>query len=101
MIRVSVLYPRTSGKKFDLEYYQNHHMPLVKKRLTPIKVEIDIGVPNQQGQDAPYIAIGHMTFESKEQLVAKYGPAAQELRADIPNYTDIQPIMQTSEVIAI
>jgi uncharacterized protein (TIGR02118 family) len=59
------------------------------------------GIPNHQGEPSPYIAIGYMTFESTEQLVAKYGAAAQELHADIPNYTDIDPVIQLSEVIEI
>jgi uncharacterized protein (TIGR02118 family) len=101
MIRVSVLYPRITGKKFDLEYYKNHHMPLVKKRLAPLRVEIDVGIPNEQGQDAPYVAIAHMTFTSKEELAARHAPVAQELQADIPRYTDIEPITQLSDVIAI
>jgi uncharacterized protein (TIGR02118 family) len=101
MIRVSVLYPRTSGKRFDLEYYQRHHMTLVKERLTPLKVEIDIGIPNNQNQPPHHIAIGHMTFETMEKLVVKYDAAAQELHADIPNYTDIEPIIQLSEIIEI
>jgi uncharacterized protein (TIGR02118 family) len=101
MIRVSVLYPKIAGKRFDVAYYKNNHMPLVKKRLRPITVEIDIGIPNEQGQDAPYIAIAHMTFASREQLAAVFAPAAQELRADIPHYTDIEPITQLSEVISI
>jgi uncharacterized protein (TIGR02118 family) len=101
MVRVAVLYPRTDGKKFDLEYYKNHHMQLVKQRLTPLRIEIDLGVPNARGQNAPYIAIGYMTFGSMDELVTRYGAAAKELRADISNYTDIDPIMQISEVISI
>jgi uncharacterized protein (TIGR02118 family) len=101
MIRVAVLYPRTTGKKFDLEYYKNHHMQLVKQKLTPLKIEIDLGVPNSRSKDSPYIAIGYMTFESVDEMVARYGAAAKELLADIPNYTDIEPLMQISEVITI
>jgi uncharacterized protein (TIGR02118 family) len=96
-----VSYPRTAGKKFDFAYYRNHHMPLVKDRLSPLKVEIDAGIPNHQGEPSPYFAVGHMTFESMEQLVARYGAAANELRADIPNYTDVEPIVQISEIIEI
>lgn len=76
-------------------------MPLVKEKLTPLKVEIDAGIPNNQGQPSHYVAIGHMTFETMEQLVAGYGTAAQELHADIPNYTDIEPIIQLSEIVEI
>ena len=101
MIRVSVSYPRSAGKRFDFEYYRNCHMPFVKARLTPIRVEIDAGIPNHQGELSPYVAIGHMTFESMEQFVTRYGSVARELRADIPNYTDIEPVVQLSEVIEI
>ena|SRR6266702_799332 len=101
MIRVSVSYPRTAGKQFDMEYYQNRHMPLVKERLAPVKVEIDAGIPNYLGEPSPYIAVGYMTFESMQHLLTSYGAAAQELHADIPNYTDIEPVIQLSEVIEI
>lgn len=100
MIRVLVLYPRTAGKKFDFEYYKNNHMPLVKRRLNPIKVEIDIGIPSRD-QPSPYIAVSHLLFESREQLAAGYGPAAQELNEDKLKFTDIEIITQISEVTEI
>jgi uncharacterized protein (TIGR02118 family) len=101
MVRVSVLYPRTAGKKFDFEYYKNRHMPLVKERLSPINVEIDAGLPNHLGEASPYFAVGYMTFESMEQLAVRYAGAMPELLADIPNYTDIEPIVQLSEVFVV
>jgi uncharacterized protein (TIGR02118 family) len=100
MVRVLVLYPRTGGKKFDLEYYRNRHIPLVKERLKPVKVEIDLGLPNQ-GQPSPYIAVSHLTFESREQLIENYGSAANELLNDKLRFTDIEIITQISEVIEI
>lgn len=101
MIRVSVLYPRTAGKKFDMEYYKTRHMPLVKERLRPANIEIDAGVPNHLGEPSPYFAVGHMTFDSLEQLALSYAGAVQELHADIPNYTDIEPVVQLSEVFVV
>ena len=29
MVKVSVIYPNTEGKKFDLDYFCNTHLPLV------------------------------------------------------------------------
>jgi len=29
MIKVSVLYPNGEGKKFDMDYYFNQHVPMV------------------------------------------------------------------------
>lgn len=101
MIRLTALYPRSAGKKFDLEYYKNHHMPLVQRLLSPLKVEIDAGVPNQQGEPSPYIAVGYVTFTSLEHLAAGFGAAQDALHADIAHYTDIEPIIQISEVIEI
>ena len=97
MIRVLVLYPRTPRRRFDLEYYTNHHIPLVKRRLSPIKVEVDLGVSSPD-KPSPYIAVSHLLFESREQLAASYGPAAQELNEDKRQFTDIEIITQISEV---
>src|SRR5262249_11372476 len=47
MIRVSVLYPTSEGKKFDVDYYVNKHMKLVRERLTAfglVRTEVDKGV---------------------------------------------------------
>ena len=65
MVRVLVLYPRIEGKKFDFNYYKNHHMKLVKEKLNPVKVEIDFGIVNQENP-SPYIVVSHMIFESQE-----------------------------------
>ena len=39
MIKVSVLYPFAAGCRFDLDYYCNRHMPLVKERLGAARAE--------------------------------------------------------------
>ncbi len=100
MIRVLVLYPRIEGKRFDFEYYKNYHMPLVKRRLNPTKVEIDLGL-SLQDQPSPYIAVSHLTFESMEQLADRYNSAAQELNEDKLKFTDIEIITQINEVIEV
>lgn len=101
MIRVSVSYPRGENDRFDFEYYLKNHMPLVKERLSPLTAEVDAGIPNPFGQPSPNIAIGYMTFDSMEQFVTSFSAAAPELMADIPNYTDIEPVVQISNVIEI
>ncbi len=100
MIRVLVLYPRTEGKRFNQEYYLNHHMPLVKEKLSPLKVEVDLGVDSAAGPP-PYLAVSHMVFESREQLKAAYEAAVQELLEDKEKFTDIEIVRQVSEVTEI
>ena len=33
MIKVSVLYPNEEGKKFDMGYYFNKHIPMLQQKL--------------------------------------------------------------------
>ena len=98
MIRVLVLYQRQEGKKFDLEYYKNFHLPLVKDRLSPVKMEIDLGT-TVMGKDSPYIAITYMYFDSVQQLAAKYFFASAELNEDVEKFTDTKLVFQISEIV--
>ena len=36
MIKLSVFYPAQAGSRFDVDYYCNHHMPLVQKTFGAI-----------------------------------------------------------------
>ena len=42
--------------------------------------------------------MGHLYFDSVEAFQAAFGPHAETILADIPNYTNIQPVIQVSEV---
>jgi len=101
MIRVTVLYPNTPGARFDWAYYLNTHIPLALRRLGgAVKGSaVDQGVGGlQPGSPAPYVAIAQFLFDSVDALQQAFGPHADELLGDIPNYTDIQAVFQISEV---
>jgi uncharacterized protein (TIGR02118 family) len=40
-----------------------------------------------------------MFFDSLQSFQGAFGPNAGPIMADIPNYTDIQPTIQISEVV--
>jgi uncharacterized protein (TIGR02118 family) len=46
----------------------------------------------------PYLAIGYFYFETMSSCRNSMGAGSEKLRADIPNYTNIQPVIQISEV---
>ena len=100
MIRVLVLYPQNENKKFDAEYYKNIHLPLVKERLNPVKIEADFGLPRGD-VPSPYLAVTHMIFRSIEELTAKYAKHGQELNEDKNRFTDIDLVFQLSEIVEI
>ncbi|MCG7853909.1 MAG: EthD family reductase [Methanosarcinaceae archaeon] len=101
MITVSVLYPNTDGSKFDMEYYLSKHIPMLKQKLGAackgVLVEAGLGGA-EPGARATYIAMLHLHFDSVEAFQTAFGPHAQAFSEDVPNYTDIQPITQVSEV---
>jgi uncharacterized protein (TIGR02118 family) len=94
MIKVSVFYPKTEGASFDHDYYRDKHVPLCLKTFGLSSAEIE------KGLDGPYVAGVHFTFDSMEAVgTAMGGPGIGEVMADVANYTTIQPVLQTSEVV--
>jgi uncharacterized protein (TIGR02118 family) len=101
MIKVSVLYPNGEGKKFDMTYYLDHHMPMVQRLLgSALKgMSVEHGISGEKPRSAaPYIATGHLFFHSLETYQASFAPHAQEIIADIPKYTNSEPLIQIGEV---
>ena len=102
MIRVSVMYPNETGKRFDWTYYLDKHQAAVHQKLQPlglVRKEVDRGVGTAQpGAQAPFIAMAHMYFDCMEDTQKCLAHAA-ELMSDVPNFTDIQPQVQISEVL--
>ena len=101
MIKVSVLYPAENDSTFDMEYYCNSHMPMVRQKLgaacTGVAVEQGIGGA-APGSPPAYVAMGHLYFASVADFQTAFAPHATAILADIPNYTNIQPLIQISDV---
>ena len=101
MIKVSAMYPSGAGGRFDMTYYLTKHLPMALERLgTAVKgASVEQGLTGAEpGSPPPYLAMGHLLFESVEAFQQSFGPHAQALFADLPNYTDIEPTIQISEV---
>jgi uncharacterized protein (TIGR02118 family) len=101
MIKVSVFYPAGEGSTFDMDYYCNSHMPMVASECGGALrgMSVDAGLAGgAPGQPAPYSAVGHLLFDSVEAFQGAFGPKAGTIMADIPNYTNIAPVIQISEV---
>ena len=102
MIKVSVMYPNTPGARFDHAYYSDKHMPLLKTRMGDSckYYTVDKGIAGgAPGTPATYIGMCHIFSDSVESFQSGFGPHAQEILADIANYTDLAPVMQISEMV--
>jgi uncharacterized protein (TIGR02118 family) len=101
MIKVTVLYPKTPGSRFDHDYYLNVHMPmsirLIGHAMTAISV--DRGTGGAPWPDAAFHAICTFTCASREAYEQAFFPHMTELQGDILRFTDVQAIIQLSDVV--
>lgn len=101
MVKVSVFYPNGNSTQFDIGYYCDRHIPLVQRLLgSALKsVNVEHGICGERpGTPPAFVAMGHLVFDSVEAFQSSFGPHAQEIMADIPRYTNAEPILQISDV---
>lgn len=103
MVKISMLYPKTADTRFDMDYYLHVHMPMSIDRLSAAKgyrgVTVERGLlGGAPGTDPIYVAMCHYLFDTLEEFLAAFGQHAGTLRADMPHFTDIQPVIQISAV---
>jgi len=102
MIKVSVMYPHRPGARFDHDYYRDRHMPLLQARLGKACLYYTVarGLAGGTPDSAPtYVAMCEVFAESAESFQAAFGPHAREILGDIAKYTDLEPVMQLSDVV--
>ena len=96
MIRISVMYPKPA--KFDFDYYKAKHMKLVHNLMDSyglVESEVNKGV----GDDSPFVAVGHLIFNSMEDMQRALQDHDPELAADLVNFTNAKPQFQISEIL--
>jgi uncharacterized protein (TIGR02118 family) len=101
MIKVTALYPNGADARFDMPYYLSRHIPMVKEKLgVSLKgVSVDEGLSGVEPGSAPrFIAAGHLFFESLEAFQLAFATHGGAIIADLPNYTNTQPMVQISDV---
>ncbi len=101
MFKVAILYPNGEDKTFDMDYYEKKHMPMVAGFIGKnLKFyEIDKGIAGRTPNDkVPFLAIGYFYVGD----IAEYNQAIAQNRdavvSDFKNYTNIQPVVQISEI---
>ncbi|AVV32432.1 EthD family reductase [Cobetia sp. SIMBA_158] len=102
MIQVNVLYPNGPQASFDFGYYRETHLPLVAELLGDVLKDTGVvrGVSGgAQNESAPYIAIGSLQFASVEDFQAAFAPHAERILADLPNFTNTEPVIQVSDML--
>jgi uncharacterized protein (TIGR02118 family) len=102
MIRVSIFYPNTQESLFNLDYYLTQHIPMLEHQLRPAgleKIEVDEGIGTPMpGQPVPFSVIEHLIFDNFENMQMALGEHSEALMADVPNFTNVLPLVQINKV---
>jgi uncharacterized protein (TIGR02118 family) len=101
MVKVTILYPNSDGKTFDIDYYSQKHMPMLDSLFgdTLKHLAIDQGIAGRTPDESiPYLAIGYLYFDTLADYEQVFGPNAEKIISDIPKYTNIKPVIQISEI---
>lgn len=77
---------------------------MVISRLAPmglVKGEIDEGMSGfPPDQPAPFAVVGTLIFDQLENLQRGFARHGAEIMGDLPNFTNIQPMIQISRIAA-
>lgn len=98
-----VMYPNEEDIKFDEKYYMETHMPLVESvwkkhgldswRITKFPTALD-------GSRSQYLIMATLEWKSQEALQeALKDPECAKVFADIPNFTNTQPVTLGGETL--
>lgn len=102
-IKLNIMYPEGHGKTFDMDYYCNQHIPMVKEMLggSVIGSSVEEGCSGIiPGTHPTYRAIGTLVFEGLDvELLLETLKNLPEIAGDIKNFTNIKPVFQISKVI--
>ena len=84
-----------------MDYYPSSHILMVLGKFGSayLRAGVDQDLAGR-ARDAPaaFVAMGDLYFDSVEVFQEAFGPHAETIMADVPNYTDTQPNIQVSEI---
>jgi uncharacterized protein (TIGR02118 family) len=103
IVLISVMYPGGADTRFDHDYYLATHIPLLKERWTSLgleKLQIARAVATPDGSPPRYLLIALLTFRSAADFQAAAAAHGPEIFADIPNFSNVQPMIQINDVVA-
>ena len=102
MIRVTVAYTNQEGKKFDWDYFTGTHADIVHREMDSrgmVGFEQDKGISGADpSTPPPFVGMAFLTFNTLDEVHQAFMAVGGTVMGDIPNYTDIEPTIQISEI---
>jgi uncharacterized protein (TIGR02118 family) len=99
VIRLTIMYPESEGATFDMDYYINNHIAMVKEKCAPAIKECTVEQCLDGPEPASYRVIARIGVDTMEDFLTYVAPNDPVFAADLPNFTNIRPVIQVNEVI--
>ncbi|MBB6342940.1 uncharacterized protein (TIGR02118 family) [Pseudomonas fluvialis] len=101
MYCVTVLYPNQADGHFDFTYYRDRHLPMMLALLgdNVVSLQLRRGMQAVDGSPAPYLCLLNTQIRSPEHFASVMAANSERVLGDIPNYTNLQPIIQIDEIL--
>ncbi len=102
MFCASVAYPAQPGGRFDFAYFAHTYVPLFARLLGANCVRFEVQRPlTTPGAPPPaYQGVAHFWVQAGEEFGSALEQHGPEIYADIPRFTDIEPVRYWSEVVS-
>ena len=103
MLIITVMYPGGENARFDHAYYNESHMPLVRRRWNAMGLQNDQvtrGVDGPDGAAPAYVVTTLLTFDSMDSFKAAADAHGAEIFGDIPNFYDGSPALGFYETVS-
>ena len=100
---LTVLFPTGDGAKFDIEYYVNHHIPLVMGLYgSSIRnYEVFQVQPGPGGATPPYFAMANIWIADAKAFAEAGRQHAKDFQPDVPNFTNVKTVAFTNVVYRV
>jgi uncharacterized protein (TIGR02118 family) len=93
------MYPDAEDATFDMDYYINKHIAMVKEKCAPAIRECTVEQGLAGPEPARYKVIARLGVDTMDDFLKYVAPNDPIFAADVPNFTNIRPVIQINEVV--
>lgn len=102
MVRATFSYLSAPSAHFDFDYYVGRHVPLARRLLEPVRIEVDRCISAEERGSAPRcLCVAHLYFTALEDYYRALETHGDELGRDVENYTDAELEILVSELLPL
>jgi uncharacterized protein (TIGR02118 family) len=100
---MTIVYRYAADARFDFEYYENTHMPLIMRLYgnSIRRFELRRGQPGADGAPPPYLATITIWIADPAAFDAAAAEHQAGIRADVDKFTDAELIAQRDRIVAV